>query len=607
MKFDWDLLRPEQELTEVQKSLVREIGETFLTTGTGIPDHQKKVQLGKNRNLLTGLVQLGLIRSNWNRYYPTFSALYFLPPALRDSYAGILHLIFKAIKALYESAGPQRFSFQRIEEQFNVLISKSRPSELVQTISQDVYVQRATLFLQEFRQLVFVQESNNPDIPVGEVIATENMLDYEDLQQALEQEIALRHPSPLNPADVPATKAAENLTVPNKSEIPGDKSRKVFVIHGRDERLRTAIFTFLRALGLEPLEWTMAIQLTGKASPYIGEILEAAFNHAQAAVVLLSPDDEARLRADLLQSDDPPGERTLAGQARPNVLFEAGMAFASHPSQTVLVQLGQVKPFSDVAGRHVVKMDNSVQRRQEFALKLRTAGCSVNMEGTDWHTWGDLTPPIQNTQTSPSQTDHGTPQNPKPPRSEAIRRIEAVGLPKRASNLVSLKPLPTPRRVVADESDTWREVGPHDDGLFGAIAIFRNEPIKGASLGTIDGLTAQITFFAPNGGEAQRVYYGTWLGDPFNHTSLSIGDTRELLIAVDHPGAPSAFAIENTRRRAVDYEHEGSQQKPLERRLYDVKVRLVGSAATQGDVTEDFHFNLDLRGGEPLLKLEWTR
>jgi hypothetical protein len=351
----------------------------------------------------------------------------------------------------------------------------------------------------------------------------------------------------------------------------------------------------------------MAIQLTGKASPYIGEILEAAFNHAQAAVVLLSPDDEARLRADLLQSDDPPGERMLAGQARPNVLFEAGMAFASHPNQTVLVQLGQVKPFSDVAGRHVVKMDNSVQKRQEFALKLRTAGCSVNMEGTDWHTSGDLTPPIQSSQTPLSQTDQGTPQDPKPPHSEAIRRIEAVGLPKRTSNLVSLRPLPTPRRVVADESDTWREVGPHDDGLLGAIAIFRNEPIKGASYGTIDGLTAQITFFEPNGGEVQRVHYGTWLGDPFNHTSFSIGDTRELLIAVEHPGARSAFAIENTRRRAVDYEHEGSQEKPLERRLYDVKVRLVGSAATQGDVTEDFHFNLDLRGDAPILKLEWTR
>ncbi len=607
MQFDWDLLRPEQELTEGQKSLVREIGETFLSKGTGIPDHQKRVQLGKNRNLLNELVQLGLIRSNWNRYYPTFPALYFLSPPLRDSYAGILHLIFKAIKALYESAGPQRFNFQQIEEQLNVLISGSRPEELVQTIRADVHLQRATLFLQDFTYFLFVQESNNPDVPVGTVIATDNILDYEDLQQGWKQELARRRPGHISPAEVPATKGAENLKVTNKPEALGNKSRKVFVIHGRDERLRAAIFAFLRALGLEPLEWTMAIQLTGKASPYIGEILEAAFNHAQAAVVLLSPDDEARLRADLLQPDDPPSEKMLAGQARPNVLFEAGMAFASHPNQTVLVQLGQVKPFSDVAGRHVVKMDNSIQKRQEFALKLRTAGCSVNMEGTDWHTSGDLTPPIPNTQTSLSQTDRGSRENPESAHGEAGRRIEAVRLPERVANLVSLKPLSKPRRVVADDSDTWREVGPQEHGLLGAIAIFRNEPIKGASHRSIDGLTAQITFFEPNGGEVQRIHHGTWLGDPFNHTSLAVGDTRELLIAVDHPGAPSAFAIENTRRRAVDYEHEGSQEKPLARGLYDVNVRLLGSAATQGDVIEDFHFNLDLREDAPILKLEWTR
>jgi predicted nucleotide-binding protein len=601
MQFDWDLLKPEQELTEDQKSLVREIGETFLTTGTGIPDHQKKVQLGKNRHLLNGLVQLGIIRSNWNRYYPTFPALYFLSPPLRDSYAGILHLIFKAIKALYESDGPQRFSFQRIEEQLNVLISGSRPVELVQTIRTDVHLQRAAIFLQEFPHFLFVQDSNNPDIPVSEVIATDNIFDYEDLQPAWKQELARRRPSPISPADVPATKGAENLKVTDKPEAIGDKSRRVFVIHGRDERLRTAIFTFLRALGLEPLEWTVAIQLTGKASPYIGEILEAAFNHAQAVAVLLSPDDEARLRADLLQPDDPPIEKILAGQPRPNVLFEAGMAFASHSNQTALVQFGQVRPFSDVAGRHVVKMDNSVQKRQEFALKLRTAGCSVKMEGTDWHTSGDLTPPIQNTQNSPSQIDPGAPRIPKPPRSQAVRLAERI------SNLVSLKPLSTPRRVLVNESDTWREVGPQEDGLLAAIAIFRNEPIKGASLRSIDGLTAQITFFESNGGEVLRIHNGTWLDDPFNHTSLAVSDTRELLIAVDHPGAPSPFAIENTRRRAADYEHEGSREKPLARGLYDVKVRLIRSAATQGDVIEDFHFNLDLREDAPILKLEWTR
>ncbi len=471
MQFDWELLKPEQGLTEAETSLVQEIGETFLSTGTGIPDHQKRVQLGKNRKLLNELAHLGLIRRDWNRYYPTFPALYFLSPVLRDSYAGILHLIFKAIKALYESNGPQRFSFQQVEEQFNVLISGSRPAELVQTMRADVYLQRATIFLQEFQYFLSAQDSGNADIPVSEVIATENIIDYEDLQQAWKQELARRHPGPISPIDVPATKRAENRKVTDKPESFGDKSRKVFVIHGRDERLRSGVFTFLRSLGLEPLEWTKAIQLTGKASPYIGEILEAAFNHAQAAVVLLSPDDDARLRPDLLRPEDPPSERMFSGQPRPNVLFEAGMAFASHPNQTVLVQFGQVREFSDVAGRHVVKMDNSIPRRQEFALKLRTAGCSVDMEGTDWHTSGDLTPPTQKTGASPPQSDS-----------------------KQVSNLVSLKPLSTPRYVLGDDSDTWREAKPQGDGLPAAVAIFRNEPIKGASLRSIDELTAQITF-----------------------------------------------------------------------------------------------------------------
>ena len=71
--------------------------------------------------------------------------------------------------------------------------------------------------------------------------------------------------------------------------------RKVFVVHGRNEKLRSDFFGFLRALRLNPLEWSHAINLTGKASPYIGEALDAAFKNAQAVVVLLSPDDEVRL------------------------------------------------------------------------------------------------------------------------------------------------------------------------------------------------------------------------------------------------------------------------------------------------------------------------
>jgi len=66
------------------------------------------------------------------------------------------------------------------------------------------------------------------------------------------------------------------------------------------------------------------------------------------------------------------------------------MAFASHPDRTVIVELGQLRPFSDIAGRHVVRLDNSSQRRQELAQRLEQAGCRVNLHGTDWHASGDF-------------------------------------------------------------------------------------------------------------------------------------------------------------------------------------------------------------------------
>ena len=145
MPFDWEQLKPNHRLTEPQKRLVREIGENFLLKGTGIPDHQKKVELKKERNVLNELVQVGLIRNNWNHYYPTFQALYYLSDTLRDNYAEMLHLIFKAIQALYEDSGPQRFSLQQVEQQVNLLISAS--SGTLAWRGGNVYPHRAALFL----------------------------------------------------------------------------------------------------------------------------------------------------------------------------------------------------------------------------------------------------------------------------------------------------------------------------------------------------------------------------------------------------------------------------------------------------------------------------
>jgi predicted nucleotide-binding protein len=183
------------------------------------------------------------------------------------------------------------------------------------------------------------------------------------------------------------------LDVKSAEQGPGPTAsgaRVVFVVHGRNQKARDALFTFLRSIGLHPLEWLEAIQATGKPTPYIGDILDAAFSNAQAVVVLLSPDDEARLREPFQAPGDPPHEKELTSQARPNVLFEAGMDMGRDPNRTILVEVGHLRPFSDIAGRHVVRLDNSTQRRQELAQRLEAAGCPVNLTGTDWHTAGDF-------------------------------------------------------------------------------------------------------------------------------------------------------------------------------------------------------------------------
>ena len=66
------------------------------------------------------------------------------------------------------------------------------------------------------------------------------------------------------------------------------------------------------------------------------------------------------------------------------MLFEAGMAFGSHPERTIMVQLGYLRPFSDVAGRHTLYFNGTAEDRTELRERLRTAKCAVKDGGTDW-------------------------------------------------------------------------------------------------------------------------------------------------------------------------------------------------------------------------------
>ena len=150
------------------------------------------------------------------------------------------------------------------------------------------------------------------------------------------------------------------------------------------------MFEFLRALGLKPIEWTQAVKLAKKGSPYVGEVLTAAFERAAAVVVALTPDDEGRLKRKYWKADDPAYERALSGQARQNVIFEAGRAFGSHPKETIIVELGKTRPFTDTGGIHAIRLSNAAEARRDLAQRLETAGCEVDTTGTDWFTAGDF-------------------------------------------------------------------------------------------------------------------------------------------------------------------------------------------------------------------------
>ena len=209
----------------------------------------------------------------------------------------------------------------------------------------------------------------------------------------------------------PPGRESESSSISSEEPRPSPDSREVFVVHGRNLVARDALFEFLRAIDLHPLEWSEVVQTTGKASPYIGEILYAAFSRSHAVVVLFTPDDEARLKSEFQRRNDPPHETQLTGQARPNVLFEAGMAMGRFPERTALVEIGRLRPFTDIDGLHAIRMDGSTQQRQVLAQRLRTAGCPVNLDGTAWHTAGRfeeaLTPIVVETTESTSAAQQG--------------------------------------------------------------------------------------------------------------------------------------------------------------------------------------------------------
>lgn len=162
--------------------------------------------------------------------------------------------------------------------------------------------------------------------------------------------------------------------------------KKVLVISGKNEKTKGAMFRFLRKIGLHPFE----LKNRARRSSYPYEGIQAVFKDACAVLVLLTGDDEAKLRERYDPKKDSEDERLLYPQLRANVLFEAGMAFAQRPNNTILVKLGNLRLCSDLRGRSCIELNNTREKRCELITTLRSVGCIIDLSNNDWVDAGDF-------------------------------------------------------------------------------------------------------------------------------------------------------------------------------------------------------------------------
>ena len=59
------------------------------------------------------------------------------------------------------------------------------------------------------------------------------------------------------------------------------------------------------------------------------------------------------------------------------------MAFGKQPDKTILVEVGTLRPISDIVGRHTVRLTNAMGTRQQFVVKLKADGILSKKPGPD--------------------------------------------------------------------------------------------------------------------------------------------------------------------------------------------------------------------------------
>lgn len=149
------------------------------------------------------------------------------------------------------------------------------------------------------------------------------------------------------------------------------KTKKVFIVHGRDEISKTNLEVFLREIGLEPI----VLHRQADIGQTVIEKFEAN-SDVGFAFILLTPDEIAYLTP---QDSLPDDEREKELRARPNVMFEFGYFVGKlGRSKVCCLYTGDVVIPSDLNGLIYKKYASNIEEVAYSIIKdLKATGYDV--------------------------------------------------------------------------------------------------------------------------------------------------------------------------------------------------------------------------------------
>jgi hypothetical protein len=162
---------------------IRRITDRFVRLGKGTPLHEVRSSLGTKRHALVEAERHGFVRELSGNYLPRLRAEEFEDAPTRSYIRHCTTLVLRALQWLYRAEGARQYSGSEILSAATQQIDPTADADMVRT---------GLLFAVDFRRF-WASWGSSGERLVGAIGVTDDILDFDSLDLAWEQELKSRH------------------------------------------------------------------------------------------------------------------------------------------------------------------------------------------------------------------------------------------------------------------------------------------------------------------------------------------------------------------------------------------------------------------------------